>query len=145
MSRTSRRLRPPREAPAATNEGKRQSMKYMIMMLGDSNTMMEVKSTEWIREMIAFMHQVNADLNESGEMIEGRGLADPSQAKVVAIKDGVPVATDGPYAEAKESLAGYWLVDVESEARAIEIASRVVDFTKEPIEVRQVMDAPPEV
>jgi hypothetical protein len=120
-------------------------MKYMIMMLGDSNTMMEVQSTEWIREMIAFMHQVNRDLTESGEMIEGRGLADPSQAKVVSVKDGVPVATDGPYAEAKESLAGYWLVDVESEARAVEIASRVVDFTKGPIEVRQVMDAPPEV
>ena len=120
-------------------------MKYMIMMLGDQNTMMEVKSREWIREMIAFMGKINEDLVASGEMIEGRGLADPSQAKVVSIRDGVPVATDGPYAEAKESLAGYWLVDEESEARAVEIASRVVEFTREPIEVRQVMDAPPEV
>lgn len=120
-------------------------MKYMIMMLGDSNTMMEVKSKDWIREMIAFMGTVGTDLSEAGELVDSQGLADPSQAKVVRIENGIPVATDGPYAEAKESLAGYWLVDVEDEARAIEIASRVVAFTKEPIEVRQVMDAPPEV
>jgi hypothetical protein len=120
-------------------------MKYMIMMLGDSNTMMEVKSTEWIKGMIEFMGQVNDDLVRSGELVDGQGLADPSQGKVVSIKDGIPVATDGPYAEAKESLAGFWIVDVESEARALEIASRVVAFTREPLEVRQVMDAPPEL
>ncbi len=120
-------------------------MKYMILMLGDANTMMEVKTPEWIRGMIEFMGKVGNDLTESGELVDGHGLADPSLAKVVRIKDGIPVATDGPYAEAKESLAGYWLVDVETEARAIEIASRVVDFTKEPLEVRQVMDAPPEL
>ena len=120
-------------------------MKYMILMLGDQNTMMEVKSREWILEMIEFMGKVNSDLVESGEFVDGQGLADPGQAKTVRIENGIPVATDGPYAEAKESLAGYWLVDVEDEARAIEIAARVVDFTKEPLEVRQVMDAPPDV
>lgn len=65
--------------------------------------------------------------------------------KTVDIQNGIPVATDGPFAEAKESLAGYWIVDVESEARAIEIASPVVAFIQGPIEVRQVMDAPPEM
>ena len=120
-------------------------MKYMILMLGDQNTMMEVRSTQWIKEMIEFMERVNQDLTASGELVDSQGLADPSQAKVVRIMNGVPVATDGPFAEAKESLAGYWLVDVESEARAIEIASRVVGFTEEPLEVRQVMDAPPEL
>jgi hypothetical protein len=54
------------------------------------------------------------------------------------------VATDGPFAEAKESLVGYWIVDVENEERAIEIASRIADYVKQPIEVRQVMDAPPD-
>ena len=120
-------------------------MKYMIMMLGSENTMMEVKSTEWIKGMIEFMGQVGTDLAESGELVDSRGLADPSLAKVVSIKNGIPVATDGPYAEAKESLAGYWVVDVENEERAIAIASRVVAFTGEPLEVRQVMDAPPEL
>jgi len=51
--------------------------------------------------------------------------------------------TDGPFAEAKESLAGYWIVDVPAE-RALEIASRIVVFIEGPIEVRQIADAPPE-
>ena len=120
-------------------------MKYMIMMLGDANTMMEVKSIEWIKSMIEFMRQTDRDLAESGELVDSQGLANPDQAKVVSIRDGLPVATDGPYAEAKESLAGYLLVDVENEERAIEIASRIVAFTEEPLEVRQVMDAPPDL
>jgi len=51
--------------------------------------------------------------------------------------------TDGPFAEAKESLAGYWILDV-GEERVLEIASRIVAFIEGPVEVRQVMDAPPE-
>ncbi|MGH2590924.1 MAG: YciI family protein [Actinomycetota bacterium] len=120
-------------------------MKYMIMMLGDQNTMFQVKSPEWIRNMHEFMMKTDRELRESGEVVEGWGLVDPSQAKVVRIQNGLPVATDGPYAEAKESLAGFWIVDVVDEARAIEIASEVVAFTEEPLEVRQVADAPPEV
>jgi hypothetical protein len=119
-------------------------MKYMIMMFGDQASMVEARTTEWIKEMIAFMTKVGEDLHESGELVSAEGLADPTQAKTVDIKDGIPVATDGPFAESKESLAGYWIVDTDSEARAIEIASRVVAFIKGPIEVRQVMDAPPE-
>ena len=118
------------------------AMKYMIMMIGDQNTMWETRTPEWIKGMQEFMMKMNAELEASGELVDGRGLADPSQAKVVRLQDGIPVATDGPYAEAKESLAGYWIVDVESEARAIEIASKTVAFTGEPLEVRQVMHGP---
>ena len=119
-------------------------MKYMIMMFGDQSGL-EGKSKEWIREMIQFMHTLGRDLTESGELVGAEGLADASQAKTVRFENGLPVPTDGPYAEAKESLAGYWIVDVESEARAIEIASRVVAFIECPVELRQIMDAPPEV
>src|SRR5687767_14431935 len=107
-------------------------MKYMIMMIGDQNTMWETRTPEWIKGMQEFMMKMNAELEASGELVDGRGLADPSQAKVVRMQDGLPVATDGPYAEAKESLAGFWIVDVESEERAIEIASKTVAFTGEP-------------
>jgi len=120
-------------------------MKYMVMMFGDQASMMEMRSTGWIRKMIDFMHQVNEDLRTSGELVAAEGLADASQAKVVRIRDGVPVASDGPFAESKESLAGYWIIDVEGEVRAIEFARKIVAFTEGPIEVRQVMDAPPEV
>ncbi len=119
-------------------------MKYMIMVFGDQSGL-DGKSKEWIMEMMEFMNKVNEDLTTAGELVDAQGLADPSQAKTVRIKGGIPVATDGPFAESKESLAGYWVVDVDGQARAIEIASRVVGFTREPIEVRQIMDAPPEM
>jgi hypothetical protein len=119
-------------------------MKYMIMMFGDQSGL-EDKSKEWIMEMIEFMHKIDADLRASGELVYEQGLADATQAKNIAFKNGMPVVTDGPFAESKESLAGYWVVDVESEARALEIASGIVAFTEGPIEVRQCMDAPPEM
>lgn len=90
------------------------------------------------------MHTLNDDLRKSGELVDAQGLADLSQAKTVRLESGIPVPTDGPFAESKESLAGFWIVDVDSEARAIEIVSRIVAFVEEPLEVRQIMDAPPE-
>ena len=119
-------------------------MKYMIMMFGDQNTMMEVKTPEWIKGMMQLMHVLDAEIKERGEFVDGQGLVDPSEAKTVRFVDGAPVPTDGPFAEAKEALAGYWIIDA-TEERALEIASRVVAYIKAPIEVRQVADAPPEI
>jgi hypothetical protein len=117
-------------------------MKYIVMMFGDQATMVETRSHEWIRDMIKFMQGIDQELRDSGELLASEGLADPTQAKTVRFLDGAPVATDGPFAEAKESLAGYWIVE-GTEDRAVEIASRVVAFIEGPVEVRQVMDAPP--
>lgn len=119
-------------------------MKYLIAMFGDQATMVETKSTEWIKNMIRFMEDLDRELADSGERVDSVGLADPTSAKTVRFEHGAPVATDGPFAEAKESLAGYWIVDVVSEERALEIASKIVASIEEPIEVRQVADAPPE-
>jgi len=119
-------------------------MKYLIALFGDQATMVESRSTEWIKSMIAFMGEVDQELADRGERVDAVGLADPTQAKTVRFIDGAPVATDGPFAEAKESLAGYWVVDVVDEARVLEIASKIVAFIEGPVEVRQVMDAPPE-
>jgi hypothetical protein len=119
-------------------------MKYLIAMFGDQATMVETKSTEWIKDMIGFMEELDRELADSGERVDSVGLADPSTAKTVRFEHGAPVPTDGPFAEAKESLAGYWIVDVPDEDRALEIASKIVGHIQEPIEVRQVMDAPPE-
>jgi hypothetical protein len=124
-------------------------MKYMIMMFGEAATMMEQQPREWIMEMMAFMHTLNDDLTRAGELVDAQGLTDGSQAKTVSLKNGIPVATDGPYAESKESIIGYWIVDVEDEARAIEIASRVVAYIGPagalPVEIRQIMSAPSEI
>lgn len=120
-------------------------MKYMIMMFGEAATMLETQPKEWIVEMIDFMHKLDRDLRDAGELVASEGLADGTQAKTVTYRDDSVVVTDGPFAESKESVIGFWIVDVEGEERALAIATRVVDFTHGPIEVRQVMDGPPEV
>jgi hypothetical protein len=71
----------------------------------------------------AFMQAFNAELAETGELVETRGLAAPVHARRVQFQEGVPVVTDGPYAETQEVLAGYWIVDCDSFDRATEIAA----------------------
>jgi hypothetical protein len=127
------------------DSGEAAAVKYMIMMFGNQAGMMESRSVEWIREMIQFMHRFNDDLQRDGVLVSAQGLVDATMAKTVDFQNGVPVPTDGPFAESKESLAGYWILDVENEARAIELASRVVTFTERPVEVRRIADGPPEV
>jgi hypothetical protein len=114
--------------------------------------------TEWspadVRAHIEFQQALNTELAELGELVDAQGLAGPDEAKFV-VSDGAsaPVITDGPFPESKELLAGYRLVDVDSAARAIEIAARASAAPgpdgvpiRQPIEVRQVLSAPdPEV
>ncbi|MEU8612797.1 YciI family protein [Actinoplanes sp. NPDC048791] len=118
-------------------------MKYMLMMFGDGATMMQSRSQEWVSEMIQFMMSFNAELEQAGEFVEARGLADPTSAKTVSLVDGQVVVTDGPFAEAKESLAGYWVLEVKDEQRAIERAGQIVVWA-ERVELREVPDGPPE-
>jgi hypothetical protein len=96
------------------------------------------------------MQRFNEELVESGEWVDGQGLAPPSEAKLVrAGKTGEPL-TDGPFPEAKQFLAGFWIVDVASPERACELAARASAAPgpggaplNMAIEVRRVMDAPP--
>jgi hypothetical protein len=104
---------------------------------------MESRTPEWITSMHEFMMKLDGELKQSGEVVASHGLVDPSQAKTVRFQGGVPVPTDGPFAEIKESLAGYWIVEA-TEDRAIEIASQVVAFIEYPMEVRRIMDESPE-
>ena len=117
-------------------------MKYMIMMFGDAGAMGGVQSPEWIREMISDMIAIDTDLTESGELVFNAGLADSSTARTMRYADGGPVAvTDGPYAESKESLIGFWIVDVESDERLREIVQRIVRWSGA-VEVRPLGEAP---
>ena len=116
-------------------------MKYIIMMFGGLNASLEGRTPEGITNMQAFMLKLDGELKEAGEVVASHGLVDPGQAKTIRFQNGVPVPTDGPFAEVKESLAGYWVVDV-SEERAIKIASQVVAVIEYPMEVRRIMDEP---
>jgi hypothetical protein len=104
-------------------------------------------TAEEINEHIAFQRALNEDLRDRGELVDARGLAGPAAAKIVTASDqGPPVVTDGPFAEFKEFLAGYRVIDVESLDRAIEIAAAVSAAPglggrpiRQPIEIREVM------
>jgi hypothetical protein len=116
-------------------------VKYMIMMFGNAGEMMETRSPEWIKEMIGFMTDLDRELVEAGEMVYNEGLQDSDTAKVVRLVDGLAVTTDGPYAEAKESLIGFWVLDVADEARVVAIAGRIAHYSGV-VEVRPVGVAP---
>src|SRR5260370_5223157 len=101
-------------------------MKYMLMMNTPGGG--PYKITSWAQQdfkaHIAFMRSFATQLGESGELVAAEGLSGPDQAKRVrAGSDGKPI-TDGVFPEAKEFLAGYWIVDVESTERAYEIAAQ---------------------
>src|SRR5256885_11379184 len=114
----------------------------------------DVPMSEWAPEDIAahisFQRALSDELAAAGELVGAEGLAGPEVAKIVTFSgEGAPVVTDGPFAEAKEWLAGYRMIDVESETRAIEIAARTSAAPgpggvaiQQPIEVRPVMGAP---
>ncbi|WP_426997271.1 YciI family protein [Pseudarthrobacter sp. N5] len=119
-------------------------MKYMIMMFGSAEGMMETADPEWVQEMIGIMIQIDKDLRESGELVFNAGLADGNTAKLVRQTENGVITTDGPFAEARESLIGYWVVDVASEERAIEICSGIVKYSQV-VELRAVPDGPPDV
>src|SRR5438105_15605168 len=95
-----------------------------------------VWSGEDFAAMGAFMESFNKDLAESGELVETRGLAAPFHTRRVQLQHGVPVVTDGPYAETYEVLAGYWIVECDSFDRATEIAARLATCPA-PLDVAQ--------
>ncbi|HSS51382.1 MAG TPA: YciI family protein [Thermoanaerobaculia bacterium] len=127
-------------------------MKYMMMMnVPGGPYQIGGWAQKDIKEHIAFMMSFNKKLSAAGELVAAEGLSGPDQAKLVrAGKDGKPV-TDGVFPEAKEFLAGYWIVDVDSPERAYQLAAEVSAAPGPggaplylPIEVRQVMSGPPE-
>jgi hypothetical protein len=102
-------------------------MKYMLMMSSPREGYEQYKN--WpkkdLEANIAFMQTFGKKLRESGELIDTLGLASPMRAKLVrAGKDGIPI-TDGVFPESKEFLAGYFIIDVESAARAEQIAAEL--------------------
>ena len=128
-------------------------MRYMLMMhapRGTGDYQINQWSPDDFKAHMAFMHRFNGELTEAGEWVDGQGLSAPGEARLVrAGKNGAPV-TDGPFPEAKEFLAGYWIVEVDRPERAYELAAKASAAPgpggaplNMPIEVRQVMSAPP--
>lgn len=80
------------------------------------------------------------EITESGELVVGTALADPVNTMTVRVREGVAATTDGPFSEAKEQLAGYFVLDCDSPERAAEIAAKFPDAQFTAVEVRPIMD-----
>ncbi|MFG1926963.1 YciI family protein [Cryptosporangium sp. NPDC048952] len=128
-------------------------MKYLILMYGSQRDydLMTTAGPDDFAPMHAFMEQFSKDLVESGEFVDTRGLDAPVHTRRVGQQNGVPVVTDGPYAETQEVLAGYWVVDCESFDRATQIAGRLAScpspndvFADGYCDVRPILDHAPE-
>jgi hypothetical protein len=117
-------------------------MKYLILIYGnpESRAIWESFTDAERAEGFAYYGRLTEELAASGELIVTEALADASETKRVAVREGTTVATDGPFPEAKELLAGFYLLECESMDRAVEIASRVPEAEMGLVEVRPVMD-----
>ena len=129
-------------------------MKFMLMMhapRGTGDWDVANWKIEDLKAMVGFMKNLNKELEEEGVLVGAEGLAPPGQARIVrAGSGGKPVVTDGPFPEAKEFLAGYWIVDVESAEAAYAIAGRASaapgpggKSMNIAIEIREVSSRPP--
>ncbi len=117
-------------------------MKYLILIHSNPQFLQRWEGlTDAQREEFGRGHFALTDeLAASGELVVSEGLADPALAKRVTVRDGQTVTSDGPFAEVKEHLAGFYLVECESADRAVEIAARVPDAVWGLVEVRPVLD-----
>ena len=130
-------------------------MKFMLMMhhRGTGDYQINSWKPEELTAHIQFMKDLNKGLREAGELTSAEGLAPPGQARVVRSQgERAPEVTDGPFAESKEFLVGYWIVDVENAERAYAIAGKASTAPGPggkplgiKIEVRQVMSLPPDL
>lgn len=91
-------------------------------------------------QAVAAMMKYNESLQKAGVLIGLDGLHPPSMGARVSFSGGKPKVTDGPFAETKEVIGGYWMIEVKSKEEAIELASRCPASDNEVIEIRQVQE-----
>jgi hypothetical protein len=115
------------------------TVKYMLLIWDNADTRARFFGPEGTA-LGEEMAKLTAELTASGELVGGEALADPSQTRSIRGKDGVPVVTDGPLAEAKEHFGGYLIVDCDTPERATEIAARWPNARFAAMEVRPIMN-----
>lgn len=114
-------------------------MRFMLLMIPKGY---ETAAPDTVPDAkgVAAMMKYNESLQKAGILLALDGLRPPSMGARVSFKGGKPKVTDGPFAEAKEVLGGYWMIQVKSRDEAIQWASRCPAADNEVIEVRQVFE-----
>lgn len=118
-------------------------MQFMLLIYDDESIWSEMPEDERDSVMGEYFAYTKA-LRDSGKYVAGDALQPTSTAKTVQLRDGEPLTTDGPFAETKEQLGGYYLVDVDSEEEALEWAAKIPSARYGKIEVRPVVVFPVE-
>jgi hypothetical protein len=116
-------------------------VKYLVLIWSNpaSRAIWESFSDEQRSEGFRYYAALTEELAANGELIVSEALADASLTRRVSVRDGQTLTSDGPFAEAKELLAGFFLLEVPSEERAVEIAARVPEAELGLVEVRPVL------
>jgi hypothetical protein len=109
-------------------------MKYMLIIYGNQELWSSFEPAEMAKEIAAF-DAFNKKYYDTGELLGAYGVADAAATKLVRLADGQPAVTDGPYLETKEYLASWYLLDVDSEERALAIAAELPSAKSMPVEV----------
>jgi hypothetical protein len=110
------------------------TMKYLVLIYGNKE-LWESFPAEELADAIAQQDAFNKAYAKSGELLGAYGLSDETMAKTVRVREGVPAVTDGPYIEAKEFIASFYLLDVADEARALDIAAQIPFASQNAVEV----------
>lgn len=111
-------------------------MKYIVLMYAEEGAWPPDEHRAALEESIDICHQLHALRQYRG----ASPLEPPSTARCVRVRDGKPLVSDGPYAETKEQLGGYFLIDVESIDEAVAIAARIPGARRGTAEIRPLME-----
>jgi hypothetical protein len=120
-------------------------MRFMMLVKANKDSEAGILPS---KEMLAAMGKFNEEMIKAGVMLAGEGLQASSKGVRISFSGGKRTVVDGPFAETKELIAGYWLIQVKSKEEAIEWASRIPFDNGEVVELRQVFetsDFPPEI
>jgi hypothetical protein len=128
MKRTSFRTHP---------NSRRRTVRYLCLIYWDEQKLATLPADE-LNALNAAHLDFNDELRRSGHYIEAEALQPSPASRCIRVKSGQPIITDGPFTEAKEMVAGFYLLEVKDEAEALEIAARIPSATHATVEVRPV-------
>ena len=114
-------------------------VKYVLLIYSNPESWASLSAEQ--RDGLSRAHEdLTRELSDQGLLVSAAGLADPITSRTVSVRDDTTTTTDGPYAEAKEHLAGFYLVECDDIDQAIGYAARMPDAKYVAVEVRPVMD-----
>lgn len=113
-------------------------MKYMLLIYGDEQALSETERKDCYAESTQLAHDIKAN----GQYLAANPLQPTAMATSVRVRDGKRLVTDGPFAETREQLGGYFLIDAENLDEAITIAAKIPMARKGTVEIRPVIEIP---